>query len=178
MSTSSTTPATAHADAAAARQVAVADAAAARKKAKAKAKKARQRAKKKAQKKLLQQQFPAFVAAEAFGGSREGYYFQKGPQGTGYYRDNHKKKKQQQQQQQQSGFENHTRRAEAGEGRGQGLFAVTAIAKGGVVVRARPVLSTVFDRYATAVCAFCFRCEGTSGWDAAETQRLTLRKGR
>ena len=81
------------------------------------------------------------------------------------------------------GFVNHTRRGPAGKGRGQGLFATVAIPKGEVVVRAQPVLSTVFDKYTTSVCAFCFRTATATrtGENLAATQnqqhQLLLRTG-
>lgn len=140
-------------------------AAAAKKKAKAKAKRARQRARKKANKKA------AFIAADQHTGSRPGYYFAKGPRGLGYYRENGETKTDAAQS--EALFINRTRRATAGKGRGQGLFATAAIGEGGIITRARPVLSTVFDPYATSVCAFCFRTASTAGTHDVE---LTLRK--
>ena len=54
-------------------------------------------------------------------------------------------------------------RKTSGKGRGQGLFANQNIAAGEVIVRARPALSTVFDSYASSICAYCFKPASAAG---------------
>ena len=56
---------------------------------------------------------------------------------------------------------NKVERRPAGKGRGQGLFATSAISKGQVVVRTRPALSTIFDQFVGNVCGFCFKAVGS-----------------
>ena len=51
-------------------------------------------------------------------------------------------------------------RRDAGDGRGKGMFVLESVAAGEPVVRARPVLSVVFDHAATRVCGLCFATVG------------------
>ena len=64
-------------------------------------------------------------------------------------------------------------RKQSGKGRGQGLFSNCTISKGQVIVRARPALSTVFDSYASSICAYCFKPASACGTVKVD---LTLRK--
>ena len=75
------------------------------------------------------------------------------------------------------GYVNKTRRAPAGKGRGQGLFATSTVSAGDVVVRARPALSTVFDAHSRKVCGFCFATATSSASTSPPTSHtLMLRK--
>ena len=64
-------------------------------------------------------------------------------------------------------------RKTSGKGRGQGLFANENIAAGEVIVRARPALSTIFDPYASSICAYCFKPASAAGRVPVE---IALRK--
>jgi hypothetical protein len=68
---------------------------------------------------------------------------------------------------------NKTARKDAGKGRGQGLFATCAIKPGETIVRARPVLSTIYDEHTSSICAYCFKPASAAGTVPVE---IALRK--